>query len=51
MANVHDAHEKHLGSGNGFHGRPYLMFWVNMVLGPVDKVWQPYLCGGQGKEC
>ena len=22
-----------------------------MKLGPVDKVWQPYLCGGQGKEC
>lgn len=21
------------------------------VLGPVDKVWEPYLCGGQGKEC
>ena len=20
-------------------------------LGPVDKVWQPYLCGGQGEEC
>ena len=20
-------------------------------LGSVDKVWQPYLCGGQGKEC
>ncbi len=35
MANVHDAHEKHLGSGNGFHGRPYLMFWVNMVLGLI----------------
>ena len=35
MANVHDAHEKHLGSGNGFHGRPYLMFRVNMVLGLI----------------
>lgn len=21
------------------------------VLGPVDKVWQPYLCGSQGEEC
>lgn len=20
-------------------------------LGPVDKVWQPYLCGGQSEEC
>ena len=20
-------------------------------LGPVDKVWQPYLCGCQGEEC
>ena len=28
--------------------RPNLLRWD---LGPVDKVWQPYLCGGQGKEC
>lgn len=21
------------------------------MLGPVDKVWQPYLCGCQGEEC
>ncbi|MGV1827117.1 hypothetical protein [Agrobacterium vitis] len=21
------------------------------LLGPVDKVWQPYLCGCHGKEC
>ena len=24
---------------------------VFSLLGPVDKVWEPYLCGGQGKEC
>ncbi|MGO8248640.1 hypothetical protein [Rhizobium johnstonii] len=24
---------------------------AEQILGPVDKVWQPYLCGGQGKEC
>lgn len=24
---------------------------AKVVLGPVDKVWQPYLCGCQGEEC
>ncbi len=24
---------------------------IGSILGPVDKVWEPYLCGGQGKEC
>lgn len=24
---------------------------ASVTLGPVDKVWQPYLCCGQGKKC
>ena len=24
---------------------------ITPMLGPVDKVWQPYLCGCQGEEC
>ncbi|MFC3075168.1 hypothetical protein ACFOHH_18810, partial [Shinella pollutisoli] len=36
---------------------PYLVVPADMrvraerILGPVDKVWQPYLCGCQGEEC
>jgi hypothetical protein len=29
----------------------YQTFSWALCLGPVDKVWQPYLCSGQGKEC
>ena len=24
---------------------------LNRPLGPVDKVWEPYFCGGQSEEC
>ena len=38
---THDAHAAHQGGaagkqqGHAGHGRPYLMFWINMVLGLV----------------
>ena len=31
--------------------RPPSFQSAKVVLGPVDKVWQPYLCGCQGEEC
>ena len=35
MANDHSAHGGQAGSKHGSHGRPYLMFWVNMILGLI----------------
>ena len=35
-AHAHDQADRHgQGGGHGAHGRPYLMFWINMVLGLV----------------
>lgn len=33
MANDHSTRRGHSGSDHGSHGRPYLMFWINMILG------------------
>ena len=34
MTHSETAHASH-GSGKGAHGRPYLMFWINMILGLI----------------
>ncbi|WP_108462827.1 DUF305 domain-containing protein [Devosia naphthalenivorans] len=35
-AHAHGQADRHgQGGGHGAHGRPYLMFWINMVLGLV----------------
>ena len=35
MASGHTAHGGHSGNSHGSHGRPYLMFWIIMILGLV----------------
>ncbi len=35
MVNDHSAHGGQAGIKHGSHGRPYLMFWVNMILGLI----------------
>ena len=35
MSKEHQPHDREARAGHGPHGRPYLMFWVNMALGLV----------------